>query len=49
VALLGALKRDEIIGGVSGIVLGTVLYSGMWLSAGARRGRAVETAGGTTQ
>ncbi|OLE67215.1 MAG: hypothetical protein AUG09_03560 [Acidobacteria bacterium 13_1_20CM_2_68_7] len=49
VALLCALKRDEIIGGVSGIALGTVLYSGMWLSAGARRGRAVEAAGGTTQ
>ncbi len=48
VALLCALKRDEIIGGLSGIALGTVLYSGMWLSAGARRGRAVPAAGGTT-
>jgi len=49
VALLCALKRDEIIGGVAGIALGTVLYSGMSLAAGARRRHAAEAAGGTTQ
>jgi len=47
VALLCALKRDEILGGLSGIALGTVLYSGMWLLTGTRRGRAVQAAGGT--
>ncbi|MBI1952059.1 MAG: hypothetical protein HYS34_11940, partial [Acidobacteria bacterium] len=45
-ALLCALKRDEIIWGLSGIAIGTVLYLGMMLSKGARRGGAVEAVGG---
>ena len=49
VALLCALKKDEIVGGLSGVALGTVLYSGMSLTTGARRDGAVEAAGGTTQ
>ena len=48
VALLCALKGEEIVGGLSGIAIGTVLYFGMMLSPGARRGRAAEAVGGTT-
>jgi len=47
-ALLCALKGEEIAGGLAGIAIGTVLYFGMMLSPGARRGRAAEAVGGTT-
>ncbi len=46
VALLCALKKGEVIWGLSGIAIGTVLYFGMMLSKGARRGGAIEAVGG---
>ena len=46
VALLCALKKEEITWGLSGIIIGAVLYFGMMLYTGARRGRAVEAVGG---
>ncbi|MEK7283282.1 MAG: APC family permease [Acidobacteriota bacterium] len=46
VALLCALKKEEIMWGLSGIIIGTVLYFGMMRYTGARRGRAVEAVGG---
>ncbi len=49
VALLCALKKEEILAGLSGIAIGTVLYFGMTLLAGARRRRAAQAVGGTTQ
>jgi amino acid transporter len=49
VALLCALKKEETLAGLSGIAIGTVLYFGMTLSAGARRRRAAQAVGGTTQ
>ena len=41
-----ALKKEEITWGLSGIIIGTVLYFGMMLYTGARPGRAVEAVGG---
>jgi amino acid transporter len=46
VALLCALKGNEVVWGLTGIALGTVLYFGMTLITGAGRGRTVEAVGG---
>ena len=49
IVLLSGLKGREAVWGAFGIGLGTVLYLGMSLYAGARRGRAAEAVGGTGQ
>jgi hypothetical protein len=46
VALLCALKGNEIVWGLIGIALGTVLYFGMTHITGARGGRPIEAVGG---
>jgi basic amino acid/polyamine antiporter, APA family len=48
-ALLCALKWEEILGGAAGIAIGTVLYFGMTLWKGTSRGREVRVPEGANQ